>query len=234
MKLIISVLIIISVAATSCSFNAIKGSEELIEKELDFNDFENIEVEDFFTLNIVRSEEYKIKLECNENVEEYIVVEKDGSNLKLSLKGNHSFVNVTCIATIYMPNLNELESAGATTVNFVDFTTENLDVELSGASKIYGNITVNNLKIETAGASYIDLTGDIVNGVISTAGVANMNGDDLIFQNLTIDCSGASKIVAHVTNELDVEISGTGKFEYYGDPKIINQEISGIGKIAHL
>lgn len=234
MKLIISIIIAVSILTTSCSFNSIKGSKKIVKKEFELSNFENIEVESLFTIKVIQSDEFKVEVECNENIEKYLVVEAEGDVLKLSLKGNNSFSNVKCIATVSMPNLNDIESSGATKINFIDFTTERLNIEMSGASKINGNVTVDNLNIDVSGASKINLTGDVVNGKISTSGASKMSGDDLIFQNLDIDCSGASKIVAHVKNALEVELSGASKFDYYGDPNIVNQDISGVGKINQL
>ena len=43
--------------------------------------------------------------------------------------------------------------------------------------------------------------------------------------------SGAGKAVVSASNTLAVDISGAGKVEYLGDPKL-KQSISGIGRIA--
>ena len=234
MKLIISVLLIITIFGTSCSFNTLKGSKNMIEKEYELTGFENINVKSMFTVNIVQSDEFKVKLKCNENIEEYVVIEKEGNILKLSLKGNTSFINVKCIATVYMPELNEIESSGATKINLSDFTTDQLKIVMSGASDIYGNIIINDLEIKTSGASKINLTGDVANGIISISGASKMNGKDLIFDKLEVDCSGASKMIVNVKDELDVDLSGVSRFDYYGSPKVLNKDISGVGKINHL
>ena len=234
MRNIISVLLLVSVFATSCTFDTIRGSKNLIEKEVTTVAIQHLEIEDLFRVNIVQSEKPKVELLCNENIEEYISIEQDGDVLKLKVKGQPVFSDVTCVITIYTPNINTIKANGSTKLIIDSFETEEFRLDLNGASKISGSIKVKEFELKTSGAAKIELSGAVETGTIIISGATKIMAEDLIFNYLKATCSGASKVTVHATEELSVDLSGACRFGYYGHPKVVNKEISGVGKFTQL
>lgn len=231
MKYILAIVLATFFLATGCNMNTVKGSSTIVIRDLDYKDFENIAIRSMFEVVIMEAREFSVRLECNENIEEYVTISKEGQTLKLALKGNTSYRNVRCIAYISMPNIENIESKGAAEINLIDYQTEDLTVDLFGASKLSGNIIVNNLIVKTAGTSKIVLGGRASNGTFSISGATKIDSENLIFNNLNIKCYGASSVVAHVKENLDVQLNGACKLSYLGNPKNIKKEINGVGKI---
>ncbi|MCT4581197.1 MAG: DUF2807 domain-containing protein [Flavobacteriales bacterium] len=218
----------------SCKVESLRGSKKLIEKELAYTGFNAIAVHNLFKINIVQSDEYKVVLKCNENVEAFVEVKQTGEELSFSLKGNRVYKNLTCIATVYMPDIVNIESSGAAKINIADFKTNELTIESSGATHLLGNLEVERLTIASSGATELDLTGYVAEGEIVVSGASKMNCEDLTFDVLSLESSGASKAVMHVEKEFSVDLSGASKVSYYGRPQIVKEEISGAGKLNHL
>ncbi len=218
----------------SCKVESLRGSKKLIEKELEHKDFNAIAVHNLFKINLVQSDEYKVVLKCNENVEEFVEVKQKGEELSFSLIGNRVYKNLTCTATIYMPDIESIESSGAAKINISDFKTNELTIESSGATHLLGNIEVERLTIESSGATELDLTGYVAQGEIIVSGASKMNCEDLTFDILSLESSGAAKAVMHVEKELSIDLSGASKVSYYGHPEVVKEEISGAGKLNHL
>lgn len=218
----------------SCKVESLRGSKNIIEKELEFSDFSEIDINSVFKINIVQAEEYKVVLKCNENVEPFVEIIQEGNELSFALKGNRVYNNLTCKATVYMPELNRIESSGASKINIADFKTKDLDIESSGATHLLGNLQIENLTVEASGATELDLTGFVTNGELIFSGASKMNCEDLTFDILKLESSGASKAVMHVEKELLVDLSGASKVSYYGKPEILKEDISGAGKLNRL
>lgn len=237
MKNIIKALILIlTVFFSSCNTESIEGSAKMIEKEFDFKDFDNISITNSFDVTLIQSHKFKVELECNENIEQYLNINKEGKTLNLNMESNKSFNNVTCKATVYMPSLNFVKATGASKINITDFNLEKnkLKLELLGATKLNGNIVANNLTIDTKGASAVYLTGSAESGSIITAGATKISAKDFAFNELNFKSYGASKVLVHIIDELNAELSGASRLNYYGNPHVIKKEVNGVGKINHL
>ena len=52
-------------------------------------------------------------------------------------------------------------------------------------------------------------------------------------KNADINLSGAGKVEVYASDKLKLSLSGVGKIVYFGNPKIIEPEISGLGKISN-
>ena len=206
----------------------------MVEKTFDIKDFENLSIQNSFEVTIVQSNEYKVKVDCNENIEKFLEVSMDGETLNLHMENNKAYYNVTCKAVVYLPNLSSVDVKGASKVNIPDFETEALEIEVSGAANIFGNVATNKLNINSKGASKIHFTGQVKHCKILSAGATKIEAKDLLVNELEVEASGASKIVVHAVDELNVNLSGASKFDYYGNPQILNKKISGVGKINHL
>jgi hypothetical protein len=227
-------IIVLVVLLSSCSFESIEGSGKMVLLEFDFADFENISVKNTFNVQILESEEFRVVVKCNENIEQCLKVSKEGNTLNLFLEGNKNYFNVDCDAIVYMPTVKSIQTKGASKVTLSSLHSDRLEINVAGASKFTGEINVKELDLNIAGASKIALTGNVENGNIDSKGASKFEGKDLIFNKLTFKSAGASKVTAHVTGELDIELNGASIFDYFGNPKIINKEISGLGKINQL
>ncbi len=105
-------------------------------------------------------------------------------------------------------------------------------VELTGASRFTGKgVTGEKFVVRTTGASRVTLEGNVNELTASHTGASRLNAEELKTQNATLDLTGASKAEISVEKTLKVAISGAGKVTYKGDPKILEQQIAGAGKI---
>lgn len=218
----------------SCKVESLRGSKQLIEKEFAYSDFNSIAVHNLFKINIVQSDEYKVVLNCNENVEKFVEIKQTDEEVSFALRGNRVYKNLTCKATVYMPILKHIETSGAAKINIADYHSDELSIESSGATHLLGNIETERLTIEASGATELDLTGFVNEGNIVVSGASKMNCEDLTFNTLNLESSGASKAVMHVEQEFLVNLSGASKVSYYGNPKVTKEEISGAGKLNRL
>ncbi|MDB5246601.1 MAG: hypothetical protein JWQ40_995 [Segetibacter sp.] len=128
-------------------------------------------------------------------------------------------------AYVTVTNLNRLDVSGASYLSISGtLNSDNLKVDVSGASEIKGIINVNNLNMDISGASVSRLSGTAKEGLIDASGAGKVNSYDLVINNCKASSSGASNIRVTVNGELNADASG-GSTIYYkgaGVAKVVN------------
>lgn len=129
-----------------------------------------------------------------------------------------------------------------------------LGINGSGDIRVLQPVNINNLSLKVTGSGSINMaevTGKTITASVSGSGSILVNGGSLNSESLHISGSGTinlqqvtSKYTAtktsgsgttdvYVTDNLDVEISGSGDVYYSGNPSV-HSSISGSGKVMHL
>ena len=137
--------------------------------------------------------------------------------------------------TVYvvMPELRRLTVSGTSeVVGNNRFTSDYMQLELSGISKADLNIHVNReLNIGQSSATELDLEGMAYRLIHEGSGASRFDADDLIVHNALIKGSGAVNVSTNVTDSLDVRMSGASQYKNRYRPTYHHQEISGAAKV---
>ena len=130
-------------------------------------------------------------------------------------------------------SIDQLNASGASDVN-VDgaLKAENLDIDLSGASDLKGNIVVTNkLNVEQSGASDARISGSAVDLKLKSSGASDFKGFDFEVQSCDAHASGASDIQITVNKELKAHASGASDIHYKGNAVITDLHSSGASSV---
>ena len=219
----------------SCNIDSIPGSSNMTKKKYALKNFNSIDVSSSFDLELIQSKDYKIVVQCNENIKEYIDVYLEEECLYVGLKGNNLFSNIDLKVTIHAPDINNIEASGASSIDIEKYKVKNLEFHLSGASDLKADLNISeHLSIEASGASDIKLKGKAKNVDLIFSGASEFSGKKLVISDeLTLDSSGASSVTVTANGTLDIESSGASSVTYYGKGKVIRKDISGAGSIQH-
>ena len=107
-------------------------------------------------------------------------------------------------------------------------------VELTGGIRFQGSqLSEDSLKLESTGASDINIEGSVSNLVAELTGASHLNAKSLQSQNATLTLVGASDGDVKVAGALQVSITGAGSVTYSGNPKSVDQNITGAGRVRH-
>ena len=106
------------------------------------------------------------------------------------------------------------------------------DVQLNGAVRVTAsNLSGHDLKLESNGASSIIVDGSVTNLEANLSGTTKLNGTSLHTQNARVSLNGASYADVTVSETLNASISGVGVLTYGGNPKSVEKNVDGVGKI---
>tara|TARA_R110002072_G_scaffold302060_2_gene483624 strand:- start:48884 stop:49588 length:705 start_codon:yes stop_codon:yes gene_type:complete len=218
---------------SACNFETVKGSDIITQKSFDITDFTEIDVSSAIEVELLQSDDYKVTLECNDNVVEVIDISKKEEILRVKVKGSYAFTNVKIKVTIHAPAINRIESSGASSITIEDYEAKNFELDFSGASEINAKLIVSEqLKVEASGASSIKLRGKAKNVSLDFSGASDFDSKKLIVSDkLTAESSGASSIKVTANGTLELDVSGASEVTYYGNGTISKSDISGAGSV---
>jgi hypothetical protein len=204
------------------------GSGNLETEEYVFTDFTEVEISSAFEFEIEQSDSYSINVTADDNVIDYVQVSKEGQTLKIGLGTVPSLGPVTLRAFVSMPQLHGLTASGASHGTVSDFSsTEDVNITVSGASRVTGDITAGDAEFDIDGASTIQLEGSANDMVASVDGGSHFNLDDFTVNNADVIFSGASSGTINLNGRLDANLSGASTLWYIGEPTMGTIEITG-------
>jgi len=240
MKKAIIIIAIVAAVAVTCTVLILRGwpggligSGNLETEEYAFTNFTEVEISTAFEFEIKQSSSYSINITADDNVIDYVQVSQVGQTLTIRLRRFAFLGPVTLRASVTMPQLHGLTVSGASRGTVSDFSsTEDLDITVSGASRVTGDITAGNVEFDISGASTIQLEGSANDMVASVSGASRFNLDDFTVNNADVDFSGASSGTVNLNGRLDADLSGASKLWYIGEPTMGNINTSGASTLS--
>jgi len=93
------------------------------------------------------------------------------------------------------------------------------------------NIKNDRLEIVVTGVGSFSASGETKEVDITLSGVGSVDAKNLRAVNAKVNSTAVGSVDLYVTRQLDINSSGIGEINYYGNPKIVNKQAEGIGKI---
>ncbi len=239
-KRIVSLTLALTLAALAlwgvggCIGEGITGSGNLTTESYDFRDFSRIEANSGFEIEVTRADTFSIEITADDNVHEYIAVEKSGDTLEIRLRGTRFYHSVTTRAEITMPDLYFLELTGGSQADITGFSSEHdFEVNMSGGSRLNGDISAEDIKFELSGGSQMELEGAGDNLFIDASGGSQLDLEDFPITDADIHMSGGSQVTINISGILDADLSGGSRIYYVGTPTLGDTDFSGDSGISH-
>ncbi|MCK5181463.1 MAG: DUF2807 domain-containing protein [Dehalococcoidia bacterium] len=255
MKKAIIIAVIVVAVSVICTLLVLRGcpgglvgSGNLETETYAFANFTEVEISSAFEFEIEQSSSYSINVTADDNVMEYVQVSKDGQTLKIGLRtgirigsatlnigfGTFPFLeSVTLKVSVTMPELTGLTASGASRGTISDFSsTEDLDITVSGASRVTGDLMAGNVDFGISGASTIELEGSANDMVADVSGASSFKLDDFTVNDADINFSGASSGTVNLNGRLDADLSGASRLWYIGEPTMGTIDTSGASSLS--
>jgi hypothetical protein len=232
-------------------FGSIVGRGPVETRSLDFAGFTKLEISSTFKVEVVRDASYSVSVTTNQNIFDYLDFSKDGDTLKIRLK-NGSYTVASLKARVTMPDVLSLEvsgassgslsgfnstaalilrASGASTIELAGIKCGDVDTEVSGASKIKGNMESANATFDISGASNATLSGHGQNLNVTVSGASRATLKDFMTTSAKVNFSGASSGDVNTSGRLDVTLSGASSLKYYGNATLGDVSVTGASSL---
>ncbi|MFC1982839.1 GIN domain-containing protein [Chloroflexota bacterium] len=252
----LTVLISMLVSLSGCGLGnrTTVGTGMLETREIDQIDFTKLEVDYAFDVKIGQGDSYGVRVTVDDNLTDYLEVEKRGDTLRIGLKSNRTYIKTTQQAVITMPVLQQLKLFGASKANINGFSSidlmrfdlsgasqvivnnlkaGNIEFNMSGRSQASGNLELTNGKFDLSGGSTVDLNGSGVTVSIVASDASQLILGDLVLIDTKVNLGGASIATVNARGKLDAELSGASELYYIGSPALGKIQTSGSSIISH-
>ena len=220
--------------ACGVAFGTIKGSGNLMTQHLPISDFTKVEAGNSFKVTITRADSFNVQIKSDDNLVEHLDVRKSDDTLVIRLKSGKSTRNATLEAEVSLPELTNVKLSGASKGTVRGFVSEGeFAVELSGASKLSGEVQAAQTDVRMSGASSLELTGSSSEFTLHASGASRAVMEDFAINSAEVHLSGASAATLNVKDKFGpVALSGASRLVYLGDPTFKDFHTSGASSIS--
>jgi hypothetical protein len=204
------ILVVMVIVSIKKSFNdetdsSLSYSEEIdsIKRSFDFNNFEQISAEGFFSISLTHDDHFSIELVAPETAMDEISVSQSGQTLLLKLNKN-SFslfsINKRPRINITLPSISRVDIKGVADISFTDFSSAKTSIFMEGVVNVTGKSCL---------FDQFSLSG---------TGVMNVSMDDMPVTSAHFEYSGVYNINMHMNGgSLTGKLDGIGKMIASGE-----------------
>lgn len=235
---VVAIGMVLGVMLAGCELDgpaiSITGSGDLMTQEEDLSGFDRIDVSHAFQVNVRAGDDFEVTIRVDDNIVEHLEAAKEGHTLRIGLKRDqrYNIRNATLEAEVTMPELTALELSGASDATVTGFrTTKHVDLDLSGASSVRGDIEAGDARFDLSGASQVQLVGSAGDVMIEASGASVVALENFAVRDADVDASGTSRVTVNVSGRLDAEASGASHVIYLGSPTLGKQDTSGTSSV---
>ena len=192
---------------SSCHYfhgERIDGNGNVITQTRNFSNFTGVDVSNAIHLYIKQDAAFSVKVETDENLQQYIIVSEENGILRIKQENNTS-----------------LDATGQIKVYVSAPLFKNL--EASGACKIVGEnaLTASDaIDVHVSGASGIRLKGETKEFLMEGDGASHAKCFELMTENADVDVSGASNAEVFARVKINAKASGASDIRYKGNASV--------------
>ncbi|WP_169051613.1 head GIN domain-containing protein [Flavobacterium sp. H122] len=213
--------------------NSVKGNGVIKTETRTTSDYEGISVSGSFTVKLTSGNEGKISITGEDNILDYVITEVEGRNLKIKFKKNSNIRYTKRIeVTVPVEQIKNVTLSGSGSItSATEIKATNFSATQRGSGKINLNIDTQKLDAVLSGSGQLVLNGSTKNFEITLSGSGRIDSGKMNSENVTVQVSGSGKAAVTASHSISAVVSGSGQINYSGNPKIVEEKVSGSGGI---
>jgi hypothetical protein len=197
----------------------------VVSRSYDLTGFDAIHVGDALRLEVRQADAFRVEVSVPEGAEDDLEVRQQGAWLRIGGAGR---CGAERRVTVELPVLRRLEAEQASRVALRGLSSSGrLELDLSDASQIDGDLVANVTLIRLSTASEAELSGATERLELNATEVSRAKLRDLAARRADVELSAASTATVSVGEWLDVTASGLSVLRYAGDPQLGQVNLSG-------
>ncbi|MCX8524938.1 DUF2807 domain-containing protein [Chryseobacterium formosus] len=204
-------------AVVSCGKISPKGSLE--KKEIDVEEFVNLDLDGKFRVFYARGPKNFVEVETYPNIANNLDIDVDDKTLSIKesrgVKGI-DFYNVTIYSKY---NLEKVSLSDSVEMNISsEIKTDNFRLNLKNYATFMGSINSRRAEIDMKNRSRANFLGETKDAVIKISDTASLIAPYWKIVNLNVDSQNGNYAEVNVKDSLKGNVKNTAKFVYYNDP----------------
>ena len=198
----------------------IEGNGKSVTRDVTVTSFDALKVSGVFELNLSQGDKESVKIEADENLQEYFTIKNDGSKLVIDmdkLKNKNLKNSGTMKVYVTFKKLKEMDlSMVGNTVSGQQLSFDNLEFTNKSVGDIDLQLTVNKLDLENKSVGNVTLKGKAGEATVKNKGVGEFEAGSFVVQTMNIENNGVGDAEVNAEKELKVKDSFLGKVKNKG------------------
>ena len=186
------------------------GDGPHVQQERDVPAFTSIELSGAFVASVTVGKAQSVTLEGELDQIQDIETTVDDGELRVAFRGN-SRGHETVQVHIVTPNVESIETAGATQLDVSGLRGKAFDLEVNGSTRA-------------------NLDGEITALHAEINGTGELDSTDLLARSVAVEVNGTGQADVTALEQLHAEVNGAGRIRYRGEPRVAKQ-VNGVGRI---
>jgi len=191
----------------------IEGSGNMITRTVNVQPFDQVDVKGVFSVKLAQDNKEEVRIEADDNLQDYFEVKNEGSKLTVSMKKDMNYNSKKGIK-IYI-SFKKIKSMGLKTVGDVSsegsLSFDNLDIDNKSVGSVDLKLTAQSINLDNKSVGDVVLNGKANSAVIKNKSVGSLNAADFVVQTMDIDNNGIGSAEVNAEKEIKVRDSFLGK-----------------------
>jgi len=216
----------------------IKGNGNIISREISVSSFIRLHVSGRGQVELYQSDEEKVIVETDENLQEFVGAINSGRTLYVSAESNLRIPLFTvCKIKIYIRQIDVIdirnENANLICGNQLAVTGL-IEIKVQSAGNVELDMNAPAIKILCQSVGNILLKGKCERLTVKNQTIGDFNSQNLIADRVFIQNSAVGNILLHAEKEISIRHSGVGYIHYSGNAILRDVRQNGVGEIKHV
>lgn len=214
----------------------IKGNGNMTTQTRNVSDYDHVALLGSMNVELIAGKEGKIRVEAEENLQEYILTTVNGERLQISVEKGYSLNpsrNNSIKITVPFETLDAVTLTGSGDIYSKDeIKAENFEIKMTGSGDIKLPVTAKNVRAGITGSGDISLRGSARDLDCKVTGSGDISAFDFKCEKVSATVTGSGDIQVYASEEIRATVPGSGDIEYKGNPKKENFKTTGSGDIT--
>jgi hypothetical protein len=216
----------------------IKGNGNIITREISVSSFVRLHIAGKGEIELYQSDEEKVVVETDENIQDFISAYNSGRTLYVSAETNlKKLLFTVCKIRIYLRQMDVLfirnETANLICGNQITLSSP-LDIKVQCVGNTELDINAPAIKILCQSVGHVLLKGKCENLTVKNQIQGDFNSKDLIADRLSIKNMAQGNVQLFANQEISIKHFGQGSIHYSGKAIMKDVRQFGIGEIKHV
>lgn len=208
----------------------IDGSGDIVKSNRNVSGFDKVVLNGSGNVIITQGNKEKVIVETDDNIIEFIETEVNGNTLYIGSTKSISPSKLNIY--VYIKEIVGIKVKGSGDINAANsLKASNFTAAIEGSGDIGMDIKADAIQCEIYGSGDMKLSGNAHRLVCTIKGSGDAMLNDLKTDIAEISIYGSGDCKINVNSRLDVSVYGSGDVIFSGNPKELNQNISGSGDI---
>lgn len=215
-----AVLATVSVKAQKSDRETIEGNGNLVTRDVAVSSFESLKASGVYELKLSQGDKEAVKIEADENLQQYFNVRNDGQALVIDMKElrNVNLKNKSKMRVyVTFKKLKELDISTVGSVNAEkELNFGDLEIKNASVGKVDLRLSANTVKLKNSSVGNVILVGKAQNADFRNSGVGSLDAGSFVVQTLNIENSGVGSATVNAEKDLKVKDNMLGRVKNKG------------------